>query len=77
MKVQIQTNEVNTLPCLMKNQFGQIVLVTKHNDQKFVTVLANTDNEHSYLGCFETYESDVSDKDYSSLPAGYQLTITN
>ena len=77
MKVQIQTNEVNTLPCLMKNQFGHIVLVTKHNDQKFVTILANTDNEQSYLGCFETYESDVSVKDYSSLPAGYQLTITN
>ena len=77
MKVQIQTNEVKTFPCLMKNQFGQIALVTQHNDKKFVTVLANTDNEYSYLGCFETYESDVKPCDYSPRPAGYELTIRN
>ena len=77
MKVEIKTNEVTTYPCLMKSQFGQICLVTQHNDKKFVTVLANTDKFDTFINLFETYESNVLPKDYSPLPKGFQLTITN
>jgi len=75
MKVEIKTNEVLDLPCLMKNNMNQIVLVTTDGEKNFVTVIANTDGSNSDVG--KTWESDFRRSNYLPLPAGYQVTITN
>lgn len=75
MTVEIKTNEVLEIPCLMKNNMNQIVLVTKADDKKMVTVLANIDGSAADVG--KTWESEVRAQDYYPLPAGYQITITN
>lgn len=75
MTVEIKTNEVKNLPCLMKNNMGQIVLATKYDDLKFVTVLANTDGSKCDVG--KTWETKLLPTEYFPLPSGYQVTITN
>ena len=78
MKSEIKTNEVTELPCLMQNNYGQIVMVTYGNEaenEKYVTVVANKDKSYHDVG--KTWLSDVRPDEYKPLPAGYQVTITN
>ena len=59
----------------MKTEFGQIVLASCNEDKTYVTVLANIDGSDCDLG--NTWETKLLPKDYSPLPAGYQITLTN
>lgn len=57
-------------PCLMKNQYGEVFLVTDGIDGKiFVTRISQGPEE------VETWESDL--KDYKPLPKGTKLELIN
>lgn len=59
-------------PCLMKNEFGEVFLVTDGNQRGkiFVTRIAPFDEDEML-----TWESDI--KKYEPLPKGTKVTITN
>lgn len=58
-------------PCLMKNEFDEVFLVTDKSDGKgFYVTRINCDAED-----VETWESDL--KDYKPLPKGTKVELIN
>lgn len=78
MKTEFKELPLNKeFPCLMKNHFNQIVLVTQDSGgKKHVTPLKDLDKDNDLL-IEETFESEIKEEDYSFLPKGVKITITN
>lgn len=57
-------------PCLMKNEFGEIFLVTEGLENDTYVTRINSDSEE-----VQTWKSDL--KGYKPLPAGAKVEFTN
>ena len=57
-------------PCLMKNQYGEVFLVTDGVDKNYFVTRISAGGEE-----METWESDL--KDYKPLPEGAKFEFTN
>ena len=57
-------------PCLMKNEFGEVFLVTYGIDNEIYVIRINCDSDE-----VETWQSEL--KDYKPLPKGTKVEIIN
>ena len=78
MKSTTKEKLVTAFPCLMKDQFGRVVLVTDLSNKPGryqVTVVAAIKAEIANLGT--SWESDLKPTEYFPLPSGFEVNLIN
>ena len=76
MKVEIkEVKQINELPCLMKNKYNEIFLMSKgiDKDTVYATKLSSPLEEEGVI----TWESNIEQGGYEPLPKGYEIKLIN